>query len=756
LNNVKFLTLACLAAGIAVSSHAQSSPTNSLVRFRLSYGSTFFGDIDVELFNSDKPITVSNFLAYARSGAYENSILHDCLPGYWLRGGAGTVPNPYSSAPFQTITRIPTNAPIVNEFNVGTLRSNVLGTLAMALPGGPDSATASWLFNLGDNTDGVGATNLNTANGGYTVFGKVKSGLNVLQFFNTLSEGQGIQDMTTDFHVNGCAPLYLYPDDANIAFSALPVGFYGYDCIRFSDLFTVQILMLDNPDATRPKVAIAFPAANGSVTTTDVTVSGTASDNVGVSSVQVYLNSEAPRVAIGTNNWSISLTGVAAGTNSLVAEAIDKAGNRSQVARSFFHSLRSPLTLQIVGNGTVTGQANGALLEVGRGYLLVAQPAPGYLFGGWTGTLQRSSASLPFLMQSNMMLTALFVTNRFPAVKGTYNGLFYDNNQVEQQSSGFLSLTVGNLGAYTAKLLMNGKHYRFRGSFAPDGGETNFVFRPETNSLLVRLALELTGGTDRLTGVVTNDQITSIVTNGGWSADLMADRALFNARTNPAPLAGKYTMIIPVDPDSPTGPGGDGFAKVTINPNGAIALGGCLADGTKAVQKVPISKTGYWPLYVPLYRGQGAILSWVFFDTNQPATDFSGLLNWFKQGQLTAKYYPGGFTNEPNIAGSRYTPPSTNRVINVTNASVLFSGGNLTADFANDVTLSLDNKVLNTSSNMLTLTIQKPNGLFTGSVTPPGAASSVPFKGAVLQKQDKGAGFCLGTNLTGRVKFLGE
>ena len=168
----------------------------------------------------------------------------------------------------------PTNAPIVNEFNVGTLRSNVLGTLAMALPGGPDSATSGWFFNLGDNTDGLGATNLNTADGGYTVFGRVKAGLNVLQFFNTFAEGHGIQNMTNEFQLLACAPLYLYPEEVNIAFSALPVGFYGFDCIGYSDLFTVQLIVLDSADSTRPKVTIGLPASNASVTTPGVTVSG--------------------------------------------------------------------------------------------------------------------------------------------------------------------------------------------------------------------------------------------------------------------------------------------------------------------------------------------------------------------------------------------------------------------------------------------------------------------------------------------------
>jgi len=220
----------------------------------------------------------------------------------------------------------------------------------------------------------------------------------------------------------------------------------------------------------------------------------------------------------------VTLTDVPPGTNTLVVEAIDTTGNRTQRTRSFFHSVRVPLTLQVVGAGTVQGPANGALLEVGRAALLTAQAAPGNLFAGWTGTVSQSSATISFLMESNLTLTALFVTNLFPTVKGTYNGLFYDPNQVEQQSSGFLTLTVGDFGAYTARLLMNGKSFRFRGIFAVDGKETNFVFRPGTNDLLLRLGLDLTGGTDQLTGVVTNNQITAIVTNGGWLADSISLR----------------------------------------------------------------------------------------------------------------------------------------------------------------------------------------------------------------------------------------
>ena len=755
MNKFKLLFLASVAACLTSAADAQTSSTNSLVRFRLVYGSTFFGDIDVELFD-DKPLTVSNFLANVGSGIYDNSILHDLRPGYTLQGGVGTVGNPYSGEPFEFITRVPTNAPTPNEFGVGAPHSNVFGTLAMAKnPGDTNSASASWFFNLGNNGDGFGVTNLDASLGGYTAFGRVVKGSNVLAFFNTFTDNNGIQNMTNDFHVGLCPPLYLLPDGINIGFDALPVGFFGQDCIRYSDLFNVQIFKLNgSTDVTPPKVAITFPPSNPGVSGTIIPVVGTATDNVGVESVRVYLNTNAPVDASGTEVWTALMSNVPPGTNVVVAEAVDAAGNRSQATVTFFRSIRVPFTLQTVGSGTVTGPANGDLLELGRAYTLVAKPAAGFLFAGYTGSVSQASATLPFIMESNFTVTAVFVANPFPAAKGIYNGLFYNTNVVEQRSSGFLTLTLGDLGSYSARLYMNGKNYRFSGSFTTTGGGTNLISRTGTNELLIRMALDLVGGGDHLSGSVTNDQILSIDTNASWSAELMADRSVFNAKTNPAALAGSYTLGIPVDTNSADGPDGSGFATMAVTTAGSVSFAGTLADGTKAVQKVTVSKAGAVPIYVPLYKGAGALVSWLMFDTNQPTTDVSGALNWFKQTQPTAKFYPGGLTNDVVAEGSRYIAPvSGTRAINLTNGVVAFTNGNLSANFANNVTLGTDNRIQNNSANALTMSIQASKGSFTGSVTPPGGGSARPYKGVLIQKQTRGVGFLTGTNETSDVSF---
>jgi|GEM_PF-1377120 len=148
---------------------------------------TPLGEIRVEL-HDDKPVTVANFLAYLNAGRYANSLSHRLVPGFILQGGGYVFQG-------NTVFAIPTFAPIVNESSVGQFRSNLTGTIAMAKLGGdPNSATSQWFLNLADNSG-----NLDYQNGGFTVFGNVVAGLNVLMLFNTTfnaaaTGGRGIYD----------------------------------------------------------------------------------------------------------------------------------------------------------------------------------------------------------------------------------------------------------------------------------------------------------------------------------------------------------------------------------------------------------------------------------------------------------------------------------------------------------------------------------------------------------------------------------
>lgn len=122
--------------------------------------STSMGNFTLELFRDTAPKTVENFLAYVESGAYQNAVFHRSVPGFIVQTGGFTVGS--------NLPAIPTNLPVVNEYN----RSNLRGTVAMAKLGGdPDSATSQWFVNLADNSE-----NLNNQNGGFTVFARVMEG----------------------------------------------------------------------------------------------------------------------------------------------------------------------------------------------------------------------------------------------------------------------------------------------------------------------------------------------------------------------------------------------------------------------------------------------------------------------------------------------------------------------------------------------------------------------------------------------------
>ena len=130
-----------------------SSNAGTIVRV-----STTIGDFSIELLDDIAPITVQNFLNYVNRNDYNGTYFHRVVDNFVAQGGA------YRFQEFVGPIDVATDPPIVNEFSV----SNTRGTVAMAkLEGDPNSATNQWYVNIADNT------NLDTLNGGFTVFGNV-------------------------------------------------------------------------------------------------------------------------------------------------------------------------------------------------------------------------------------------------------------------------------------------------------------------------------------------------------------------------------------------------------------------------------------------------------------------------------------------------------------------------------------------------------------------------------------------------------
>lgn len=133
---------------------------------------TPLGTMRLELFDEAKPVTVANFLGYVQSGAFAGSFAHRLEPGFVLQGGGYRVTA-------GNLDVVPTGGAILNEAGPFPAYSNDFGTIAMAkTAGNPNSATSQWFINLGDNS-----ANLDFQNGGFTVFGRVVEGFDVLSAF---------------------------------------------------------------------------------------------------------------------------------------------------------------------------------------------------------------------------------------------------------------------------------------------------------------------------------------------------------------------------------------------------------------------------------------------------------------------------------------------------------------------------------------------------------------------------------------------
>lgn len=123
------------------------------------------GTIRLELYPAKAPKTVENFLQYVKDGHYNGTIFHRVIPGFMVQGGGMTA----------NMTQKPTRAPVPIESKNGL--KNQVGTLAMARTSDPNSATAQFFVNVASN----GFLDYPGQDGhGYTVFGKVVSGMDVV------------------------------------------------------------------------------------------------------------------------------------------------------------------------------------------------------------------------------------------------------------------------------------------------------------------------------------------------------------------------------------------------------------------------------------------------------------------------------------------------------------------------------------------------------------------------------------------------
>ena len=145
------------------------------------------GTIVLELDAEKAPITVENFISYAKDGFYDGTIFHRVIDGFMIQGGGMT----------SGMVEKQTKAPIKNEADNGL--KNDRGTIAMARTPDPDSASSQFFINVKDN-DFLNYSAPTAQGWGYCVFGKVTDGMDVVSEIENVTTGSraGHQDVPVE------------------------------------------------------------------------------------------------------------------------------------------------------------------------------------------------------------------------------------------------------------------------------------------------------------------------------------------------------------------------------------------------------------------------------------------------------------------------------------------------------------------------------------------------------------------------------
>jgi peptidyl-prolyl cis-trans isomerase A (cyclophilin A) len=167
--------LAALTLSTAIGTAMAADPVAPKVKFATSEG-----DFVVEVYPDKAPKTVENFLQYVKDKHYNGTIFHRVINNFMVQGGG------YDTSYAEKKTR----APVVHEGREALAKGgpkNTVGTLAMARTNDPDSASSQFFINVKDND----FLNPSTQAPGYTVFGKVVSGMDVVNKIKSVPTGSG-------------------------------------------------------------------------------------------------------------------------------------------------------------------------------------------------------------------------------------------------------------------------------------------------------------------------------------------------------------------------------------------------------------------------------------------------------------------------------------------------------------------------------------------------------------------------------------
>jgi hypothetical protein len=480
---------------------------------------------------------------------------------------------------------------------------------------------------------------------------------------------------------------------------------------------------------------------------------------------QWFLNSSSLPEQTNATLFLEAVTSNSAGTYSVTASNVfgsQTSSNAVLTVEPLSGIVKNKLTVTVnpAKSGAVSPNLNGKSLIVTHGYTVVAVAGKGKVFANWSGIVQSDDRSLTFIMPlvSNATLTANFIPSPFASneVAGAYAGLFWDTNNLSNETSGYFSATVADSGVIAGQVKIAGVPTTFSTTLHADGSATLELKRHDLSTLVLTLQVDLTGS-ETLTGTVSD-------TNNTFNAQLTAFRAGFSASHPAANYEGYYTWAMPGAAGN--APAGYSYGTATIAAAGGVHLALFLSDGTTTTASGSLSTNGQMPLYVSLYGGKDALLSWLSF------TNFSSILStntafWFKgvvnvdpppdpspyrtSSPVTKDTYTDGFTltNLTLLMGAYTAEAKGTDALDAPSVSVQLSAADLTNPISN--TIALNSSGIGGSSASTAMNLSDKTGLFSGSFKDPTSGKTVHFNGAILRSLPAGYGFFTSGGLSGAV-----
>lgn len=465
-----------------------------------------------------------------------------------------------------------------------------------------------------------------------------------------------------------------------------------------------------------------------------------------------------------------TISGAKTSTLTLANVTTNDAGSYSVVVEnSFSWATSSSASLTVLGAPTIAQHPTSRTIIVGSSTTLsvTASGATGYQW-------QKNGTALPGQTMTSYTINnaqlvdsgeySVVITNLVASVTSNpaqvnvlrpmavYNGLFHETDAIRHDTAGFITIKTSGTN-YSGKIILEGLPSSFSGKLANDGTVTKTIVRTNVGRENVTLNFSINPS---------NDQIAGTISNASWNASLLADYWPYSIVNPATAFRSTNTLAFPGFSDGSEGPTGFSSASLLINSIGKVNVVGTTADGQTLKAVVPLAQSGTFPVYSPMYpvsvlnhlgklrkEYRGSVMGWLTMTNDAPA----GTLSWIKTGWTNA-LYSTGFTNEQAILGSQYNYVGGIRVMDMTNGSMTFSGGNLVQPFSANVLLKSNNVLSVTlpQTNKVTVALAAKRGLFAGSFRHPENTNIVTrLRGAILQQQNYGAGAFAGTNHNGSI-----